>query len=88
MDKLTRDALKQVTFVEGRRVIIDGIEYGPLSPCVSLIEVRADLMELLKSIEDYYETFTVHELESLSKQKLDLSTRIVRLKNKITEHFS
>ena len=53
-----------------------------------LAEVRADVMELLKSIDEYHETFSVSELESFSRQKLDAGVKMMRLKNKVSEHFS
>ena len=53
-----------------------------------LAEVRADIQELLKSIDEYHETFSTAELESFSRQKLDAGIKMMRLKNKISEHFS
>ena len=53
-----------------------------------LADVRADIDELLKSIDEYHEEFSVKELESFSRQKLDAGVKMMRLKNKVSEHFS
>ena len=63
-------------------------DYAPLSSHAVLAEVRADIQELLKSIDEYHETFSVSELESFSRQKLDAGVKMMRLKNKVSEHFS
>ena len=52
-----------------------------------LYEVRADVRELLKSIDEYHEAFSVSELEHFSRQKLDAGVKMMRLKNKVSEHF-
>lgn len=56
--------------------------------CSQLAEVRADVRELLKSIDEYHEAFSVSELEHFSRQKLDAGVKMMRLKNKVSEHFS
>ena len=55
--------------------------------CPQLYEVRADVRELLKSIDEYHEAFSVSELEHFSRQKLDAGVKMMRLKNKVSEHF-
>ena len=63
-------------------------EENAYMPDIVLADVRANVIALLKSIDEYHETFTTAELESFSRQKLDASVKMMKLKNKINEYFS
>ena len=64
-----------------------GVNVAKPNACPQLYEVRADVRELLKSIDEYHEAFSVSELEHFSRQKLDAGVKMMRLKNKVSEHF-
>lgn len=63
-------------------------EYIRSSQNVDVVDVKEDIQALLQVIDDFYEIFTVQELESFSKEKLDAGVKLVRLKNKVSEYFN
>lgn len=81
MDSEYRNALEWVLDTEGSAMC-------EADSNAVLADVRADIEELLKSIDEYHETFSTAELESFLRQKLDAGVKMMRLKNKVSEHFS